>query len=1097
MISKAMLGACSAMIAIAANVAEAREQTEYNIDLPQQALARSLRAVAAQTDSNVVFAGSTVEGRTAPALKGRFTARSAYRTLLKGSSLMLRETSGGSFVVTAGAVAQASTANSPAAATERAPEYAPPQQEIVVTGSQIKGAKVDDVLPVTVLTEDDIETTGAITGDELFRSIPQIGATQFNDQNTVGSANAARGDVASINLRDLGTGNTLLLINGRRMVLNPGFQTELLVPVVSPNTNTIPPSAVRRVEVLRDGASPVYGADAVAGVIDTQLRGRLKGGFVNMRLDLANETSQYEYDISAGFGIDFNGGRSNLTVYGNYFHGNRVSASEQDFSSSDDLRPFFVGTPFENDTQLNNRSTGAPWGRFQASNRITRVGDDDFHIQPCSVLSPTDTSFLTLQNGLCADNSSTTIDTDIRYDSAPVSDLFSERDRYNIFALFSHEFDNGLEFYAEGSYYYSKLNRNIEQAQILGGVPIGVTTTAYYNPFGAPDPSNPNRITPRPAGIPATGSTIQIIGYRAIDAGPREVQVTGDSMRFLAGLRGEIGSWDFDTAVLYTEANTTDRATRISNTLFQAAINRTDASAYNPFNGGSFTQPNSIDGTPSNQATIDSFIVPVYRIGKTTLALADFKISRPDLFTLPGGDLGIAVGVEARRETFIDNRDERLDGTITFTNAVTGVVEQSDVLGTSPSPDTSGNREVFSAFAETFVPLISEDMNVPLVEKLELQLAGRFEHFTDVGSTIVPRVAAAWTPFNGLLFRGAWSLGFRAPNLVQVNDVGTTRNNSRDDYVRCQAEFEKGLIANVGACGNRSTTSLRSGTDQLEPEDTTSLNFGIVISPSFIPRLTLTADYWRIKQTGLVGTFGDQNQLALDLLLRKQGSSNPNVIRDAPDADTLALFAGTSLAANPAGNVTLVLDPYLNLDSRTSKGYDFGAYYDLPGTGIGDFRFRFNAARLKSFFQVPGEDGQLLLDAIANGDLPTEVSVDGIGELMEQDGRPKWRFSTSVNWSAGNWDVSWFGKYIGSFNDISVTQDQTGEFLRVKSWFTMNASVAYTVTNNTALNGLRLKFGVNNIQNKRPPIADESYGYFGAEHNGKRRVFYFEARKKF
>ena len=973
----------------------------------------------------------------------------------------------------------------------------PNQTEIVVIGSQIKGAQIDDILPVTVLTEELIEATGAMTGDELFRSIPQVGATQFNDQNTVGSANAARGDVASINLRDLGTGNTLLLINGRRMVLNPGYQTELLVPVVSPNTNTIPPRAVRRIEVLRDGASPIYGADAVAGVIDTQLRGNLSGGFVNARLDLADETSQYEYDLSAGIGIDFNEGRSNFTVYGNYFHGNRVAATEQDFSSSDDLSRFFVGTDFEGDAQLNNRSTGAPWGRFKASNRITAVGDDDFHIQPCSVLASTDTTFLNLGSGLCADNSSTTIDTAIRYDGAAVSDLFSDRDRYNLFGLFNHEFDSGLEFYAEGSYYYSKLNRNIEQAQILGGVPIGITRTAYYNPFGAPDAANPNRLLPRPAGIPAAGSTVQLIGYRAIDAGPREVQVTGDSYRMLAGLRGEIGEWDFDTAVLYTEANTTDRATRISSTLFQDAINRTDASAYNPFNGGSFTDPNTIDGTPSDQSTIDTFVVPVFRIDQATLALADFKISRNDLFALPAGDFGIALGVEGRRETFFDDRDDRLDGTITFTNAVTGDTETSDVLGTSPSPDTSGRRDVLSAFAEVFVPLISEDMDIPLVQKLDLQLAARFEHFSDVGNTLVPRVAASWNLFDGLLLRGAWSQGFRAPNLVQVNDVGTQRNNTRDDYVRCQAEVEKGLLANIGDCGNRSTASLRSGTDQLEPEDTESLNFGIVISPPFIRGLTLTADYWEIEQTGLVGTFGDQNQLALDLLLRSQGSFNPNVIRLAPDADRMALFAGTSLADNVAGEIDIVLDPYLNLDSRTSKGYDFGVYYDIGETPIGDFNIRFNAARLKSFFQVAGPQSQLLLAGIESGDLPAAVTVSGFGELLEEDGRPKWRFSTSLNWGAGNWNVNLFGRYIGSFFDDGITQNDTGEFLRVDSWFTANASVSYTFDDDTSLDGLRLKFGVNNIQNKRPPLADESYGYYGAEHNGKRRMFYFEVRKRF
>ena len=1093
MISKAMLGACAAVVAIAANTAEARDQAEYSFDLPPQPLARSLREVASTTNSNVVFAGAVVQGKTAPAVRGRVTAGAAYRMLLQGSGLVLRETTGGSFVVArprntvSAAALGGASANYGAAAQEPAPPAETVDTtEIVVTGSQIKGAKIDAVLPVTVLTEEDVEATGAVTGDELFRSIPQIGATAFNDQNTVGSANAARGDVASINLRDLGTGNTLLLINGRRMVLNPGFQTELLVPVVSPNTNTIPPGAVRRVEVLRDGASPIYGADAVAGVIDTQLKGNMKGGFLQGRYDFSDSTSQFEYNVFGGYGFDFNGGKTNLTVYGSYFHGNGILATEQDFSSSDNLQRFFEGTSFDGDTQLDNRSTVTPWGRFKASRSINRVGDDDFHIQP----STNTGCNIQIGNGLCIDNGSTTgaITSDLRYDSAPVSNLYSERDRYNAYALLNHDFGNGMELYAEGSYYYSKLNRTIEQSSPLGAAPVTVSTTAYYNPFGAADPTNPNRVTG--TNVPASGATVSIVGYRPIDAGPRVIQVTGDSWRLLAGLRGEIGAWDFDSAILYTQANTTDRARRISQTLYQAAINRTDATAYNPFSGGSLTNPNTEGSGRNSQATIDSFLVDVYRKGETTLALADFKISRNDLFQLPAGDLGIAVGVEARRETFIDDRDPRADGTITFTDSVTGLFDESDILGTSPSPDTSGNREVYSAFAEVFVPVVSEDMNIPLVHKFDVQLAGRFESFSDVGSTFVPRIAASWGLNDSVTLRGAWSKGFRAPNLAQVNDVGTTRSNTTDDFVRCLPRVERGEagIDNVADCAGTSISSLRTGTNALNPEHTQSINAGIVISPPELRGFTITADYWRIKQTGLVGTFGFQNQVALDLLLRTQGSSNPNVLRDPADADTIALFAGTSLAANPAGPINFILDPYLNLDSRTSTGIDFGLYYDIGTTPIGDFKFRFNAARLRSFFQVPSVDGQALLD----GNFP----VEGLGELLLIDGRPKWRFSTSLNWDIGDFDIDLFGKYTGKFLDPSTTNN-AGDSLPVHSWFVVNLSAGYTFKGRGPLSDTRIRIGANNLFDRDPPIADESYGYYGAEHSGKGRTLFAEIRKKF
>ncbi|MFZ9396786.1 MAG: TonB-dependent receptor plug domain-containing protein, partial [Erythrobacter sp.] len=167
-------------------------------------------------------------------------------------------------------------ATATAATAQQADPLPTDEQEILVIGTQIQGAQINDVLPGTVLDEEAIANTGASSGDELFRAIPQNGTVAFNEQNST-SQNEVRGDVGSVNLRDLGTGNTLLLINGRRMNLHPGFQTELLVPVVSADTNEIAPGSVRRIEILRDGASAIYGADAVAGVVNTVLRGGLNG----------------------------------------------------------------------------------------------------------------------------------------------------------------------------------------------------------------------------------------------------------------------------------------------------------------------------------------------------------------------------------------------------------------------------------------------------------------------------------------------------------------------------------------------------------------------------------------------------------------------------------------------------------------------------------------------------------------------------------------------------------------------------------------------------------------------------------------------------
>ena len=1004
---------------------------------------------------------------------------------------------GGSLIAATAAYAQDANAPAPADVTQ-------PEREIVVTGTQIQGAKINDVLPVTVVDEIDIANVAATSGDELFRAIPQAGAVAFNEQNDV-SSNNARGDAASINLRDLGTGNMLLLINGRRMVLNPGFQTELLVPVVSPDTNEIAPGSVRRIEVLRDGASAIYGADAVAGVVNTVLRGNRKGGYIESEWRGSDGTSLYSTQVNAGYGFDFAGGRGNLTVYGGYFHENGLPASARAYSADDDKRELLVGTPFEGDTQFNNRNTFGPFGQFDiqiTNNNLTAIRDDDFYLQPSSIAG----CRLQLGNGLCARNGDTPA-VDVRYNRAFGTTLISEKTRYNAALLLNYEFSNNVEGYFEGTFYRSESSRNITSAANLSAVPVGISRNAYWNPFGPVTfpggAANPNRVPGTT--IPAAGADIIMERYRFVDVGNRTVDVDKDSFRLVAGLRGNFGDWDFDTGFVYSEAKSIDlEGNRVSLTLFQQAVNRSTPDAYNPFNGGCVTgDPGEDDCTPNPRSATAPFVVDVFRKNGTTLALADFKVSNSTLFSLPGGDVGVAAGIEWRRETFFDDRDPRIDGTITWTDSVTGVFDGSDVAGTSASPDTRGAREVYSAFAETFVPLVSEDMDIPLVHALDLQLAGRLEHFKDINETaIVPRAAASWTVVPGITFRGAWSQGFRAPNLVQVNDEGTTRSNTRDDFVICQAQVEKRLITGLGVCPGEGVISFRSGTDQLQPEDSESINLGIVLEPKFIPGLTLTADYWRVKQTGLVGTFGDDNAIALDLLLRLNGSSNPNVIRATPTPEQTALFAGTRLAA--AGEIIRVLDPYLNLDSRVSKGWDFGFAYNVPDFGIGRFRLRFNAARLESFVQSAGPDGQTLLDGIAAGALPPEVVVAGLGQLLELDGRPKWRFSSSVNWESGPVDVSLFASYVGEVWNTSVTRDvpivsndPNANFYRVDDFLTINAAIAYTIENDTALDGTRLRFGINNLLNEAPPLADETYGFFSALHSPRGRVFRVELRKTF
>ncbi len=226
------------------------------------------------------------------------------------------------------------------------------------------------------------------------------------------------------------------------------------------------------------------------------------------------------------------------------------------------------------------------------------------------------------------------------------------------------------------------------------------------------------------------------------------------------------------------------------------------------------------------------------------------------------------------------------------------------------------------------------------------------------------------------------------------------------------------------------------------------------------------------------------------------------MVRLAPTADDIALFTGTSLA--PAGKIDYVLDPYLNLDSRTSKGLDFGLDYRVPDFGAGRFRLRLNAARLLGFFQDAGPQGQEILDAVAAGTLPLDVTVGGLGELLEADGRPKWRATGSINWDYGPVDVGLFGQYTGMVYDTSVVRDNlivsddpNANYYPVDDLFTMNFSVAYEIRNDTPLDGTRLRFAINNLLNTDPPLADENFGFYSELYTARGRTFHVELRKKF
>ena len=1113
----------AALVALVAGTAAA-EPVEFAI--APGALGKALNDFSMQSDREILVSSELVSGKQSAGVKGSYEPEEALGKLLAGAGLNYRLTSSNVFLVDAPKAAAAPTPAQAEIIGEGAEETEPEvletpasapadserrEQVIVVVGTHIQGARTTDALPVTVIGEEQLAAIGADSGDDLFRSIPQMGDVTFNSGYLPQSSNAARGDVGSVNLRNLGIGNTLVLLNGRRVVQHPTSRAnENLVPVLTYNTNAIPTAGVRRVEVLRDGAAAIYGADAVAGVVNTVLREVNNGGDLTIQYGGAEGTDLTQLDINGTFGTDFAGGKGNVSAFLGFTDRSELSTTDQEWTATADRRGFFLGTSLEGIGTLNRTSTISSWGNFATvgTGTVTQngtaltTGAGAFAIIP----SANGNCRTSLGNGICirsGTRATTGADANTRYDWHAIgTTLLPETERINLFSTARYDFDNGISAFGELGYYQAETSALQVSPTILSAARITVPASNYWNPFGpvtfADGSPNPNRLPG--LNISPDGAAVSLTSYRFDDFGLSQVDVENDQFRILGGLRGEWNSFDWETALVYSEASVRDAQDGVSSTRIQEALSWSTPDAYNPFNGGNPNDPSGLDTTISNAAALDYARVRTVRDSRTTLAYWDLKLTKNDLFALPGGDVGMATGIEVRRDTQRDDRDPHVDGTFTFTDIVTGLVSPSDLVGTSDTPDTKGDRTVGAAFVEFAVPLVSPEMSIPLMQSLEMQLAGRYENYSDFGDIAKPKVALGWTVIEGLRFRGSWAQAFRAPNLEQINATVVSRSNTRTDWVRCQADLEAGRITSFAACNNQgfATTGRRAGNPDLEAETADTWTVGTVIQPRILPddvgSVTFTADLWNVEQEGLVGIYGEGNALILDYLLRMRGSSNPDVVRADPTADEIAAFAGTSLA--PVGRVLFVNDAYRNLQPQTVRGVDVSANVALDRTPIGRLNFDVNVARLLEYERMASPDIQALIDARDAGEINSGTIITGGGDLLRQDGSPRWKWNASATWQPT--DAITFGaytQYVGSFIDTGVI-DQLGRNWEVEDQRTVNLYGQYEFSEGL-ISDTRIRLGVRNIEDKLPPMDSSSTGYNGALYQPYGRYWYASIRKSF
>jgi outer membrane receptor protein involved in Fe transport len=477
-----------------------------------------------------------------------------------------------------------------------------------------------------------------------------------------------------------------------------------------------------------------------------------------------------------------------------------------------------------------------------------------------------------------------------------------------------------------------------------------------------------------------------------------------------------------------------------------------------------------LDSTPNPQSSIDPFLVSASRDVTTTLTAIDFKASRPDLFSMPAGEVGVALGVEIRSEDLDENNSSIFDGSTPYidpldTSLLPGeVTNLSSLEGSSVRPDVAADRDVTSVYAEFLIPL---------AETLDAQIAARYENFSDVGNITRPKLSLSWRPTEWLQFRGAYSEGFRAPNLIQLNSPGTSITTGVDDYAEGIA-LGTGTIDDGPSNGNYILET--SGNTGLIPEESEQLSFGFVLTPT--DSLTITVDWWEIETVDTVGVFSDENESRLDAVLRAEGSSNPSVFRDVPDA------------ANPLGEILRIEREYENLNQRKVSGIDYQVNYSVD-SGAGYFDFKLNAANLLDFDQEAGGAAAQLVDFGAN---PT-VLGSSVGSLIRREFFPEWRSTLSANWSSNDekWGAGLFVLHVTDVFEPTVT-NANGDFFEVGSLTTVNAHV---VRHDILGPGSSIRFGINNLFDEDPPLADEDFGFEGELHSSRAQYFFLSLRKQF
>jgi iron complex outermembrane receptor protein len=893
----------------------------------------------------------------------------------------------------------------PASAQQEAPPAALPVEKVEVTGSHIKRTENEGATPLQIITKEEMQRGGMQTAQDLM---DRVSAHQSFGAMTeaLGVGNAVAGSTTA-SLRGLGDNRTLVLLNGRRPApyalgaLNGGASVDL---------SAIPAAAIERVEILKDGASAIYGSDAIAGVINFILRKDFQGVEVNANYFGTQHGGgeNWRANATAGYGSLARDG-FNVLLTADYFSQQALRAADREFTNTAYRPSYGIDLTSGNSFPANITQRGG-FGSTPRNPTIPSGGaTPDSCLPPNSYPTYAPQPELAFRAFTC------------RYDYTAVIDTIPQSEKSTVLGRLTWQIWPELQFFAEGSYYRGQFLYKISPTPVNSGF----TNTPMTLP-----PSSPYYPRDFVLSLPGGNPDLPVrLAYRTLELGARTDRFDVEQWRGIAGLQGRKGDWDYDFVVGYNGNQQIDNMVSgsISEERFGPLLR---SGAINPFG------PNTPETIALMRATQ---IVAAASDSRAKNIDAELRISG-NLLEMAAGPLAVAVGLGGRREELIQ------------TNAP--FINSGDVIGGTVAPSLAEVRRV--------VGNMYVEVNAPLTPTLEANIAVRYDHYSDFGSTTNPKLTLRWQPTRDLVLRGSYGSGFRAPTLSDVFQpdlLGFV--GDFDDPLRCPVTQSEDDCAAF-------YTARSGGNPQLKPETSRQLNLGLVLEP--LPGLSASVDYYRIQIDDVItkvpdfAIFADYDRWAPTHIFRKP-----------PDAQYPGL----------PGPIDYVFMKNINGGSMLTSGIDIDLRYRSPVSGLGQFWLALT--------------GTYVLEYKVSEFEPV-VSGPGTGDLGAIS---RWRHYLTLDWMKGPWGATLAQTFqLGHTEPDLLTCGDVGTISTCTGTRHVGSSSVWDLQGRyTGFPNLRLSLGVRNLFDTAPPLTVQAntfqVGYDPTSGDPRGRMYYVAVQYAF